>query len=324
METHAINCPAGSARRGDRRLPFGYAGTLPHPTQLRSQIINQRARRRLARAPRRKYRVELDARHTPVGQHAHQRAAGEFGAAAQQAGRQQSQSRHRRRDRALIEVGPDARLDLDRQRLPAALQCQRRLRGTDRPDDDLMSLDIARRLRRAGAAQIGRRRHQHMLIEAEPPRRRFGPVRDSNATARRLGFNEHVLVAAPAYLRRAGTPQAPCDIKGHQIIIGPVGAAQSALTLERGGQSLTVKVEARVRTNLNEGAVAAAVAGLGLLSTGLLSCRAELASGALVRVLPDWSMSGVEFHAVFPAGRASKASARALVDYLAAELSRVG
>jgi len=167
-------------------------------------------------------------------------------------------------------------------------------------------------------------KRQDLLRDGVDVAVRFGPLGDSNATARRLGFNAHVLVAAPAYLRRAGTPQAPCDIKGHQIIIGPVGAAQSALTLERGGQSLTVKVEARVRTNLNEGAVAAAVAGLGLLSTGLLSCRAELASGALVRVLPDWSMSGVEFHAVFPAGRASKASARALVDYLAAELSRVG
>jgi len=167
-------------------------------------------------------------------------------------------------------------------------------------------------------------KRQDLLRDGVDVAVRFGPLGDSNATARRLGFNEHVLVAAPAYLRRAGTPQAPCDIKGHQIIIGPVGAAQSALTLERGGQSLTVKVEARVRTNLNEGAVAAAVAGLGLLSTGLLSCRAELASGALMRVLPDWSMSGVEFHAVFPAGRASKASARALVDYLAAELSRVG
>lgn len=49
------------------------------------------------------------------------------------------------------------------------------------------------------------------------------------------------------------------------------------------------------------GATAAAVAGLGIISTGLIGCRAELASSALVRVLPDWHGSASEIHAVFPA-----------------------
>src|SRR5471032_1588324 len=165
-------------------------------------------------------------------------------------------------------------------------------------------------------------KRQDLLREGVDVAVRFGTLDDSNATARRLGYNERVLVAAPAYLRRAGTPQAPGDIKGHQVIVGPAGAAPSAWTFERDGQAVTVKVEARVQTSINEGAVAAAVAGLGLLSTGLLGCRAELANGALVRVLPDWRMAGVEFHAVFPAARAAKASARAFVDYLSWELDR--
>lgn len=167
-------------------------------------------------------------------------------------------------------------------------------------------------------------RRQDLLRDGVDVAVRFGTLEDSTATSRVLGYNARVLVAAPDYLRRAGTPQTPADIKGHQIIVGPAGAAPSAWTFERGGQAVTIKVEARVQTNINEGAVAAAAAGLGLLSTGLLGCGAELGAGTLVRVLPEWDMAGVEFHAVFPAARAAKASARAFVDYLAGEFGRAG
>lgn len=86
------------------------------------------------------------------------------------------------------------------------------------------------------------------------------------------------------------------------------------------GRVEVVSVEGRVRTSLNEGAVAAAVAGLGVLSTGFWDCRAELASGQLVRLLPGWTMPPTDIHAVFPGGRAAKASARAFVDHVAGEL----
>lgn len=58
-------------------------------------------------------------------------------------------------------------------------------------------------------------------------------------------------------------------------------------------------------------------AGLGVVSTGLWGCRAELVNGTLVRLLKDWKMEAVEAYAVFPAGRAAKLSARRFADYLA-------
>jgi DNA-binding transcriptional LysR family regulator len=71
---------------------------------------------------------------------------------------------------------------------------------------------------------------------------------------------------------------------------------------------------------VNQAAVAAAVAGLGILSIGLWNCRAELASGELVQVLPNWHLKPIELHAVFAAGRATKPAARAFADYLASVL----
>ena len=70
----------------------------------------------------------------------------------------------------------------------------------------------------------------------------------------------------------------------------------------------------------NMAATAAAVAGLGIASVAFWNCRSELASGALVQVLADWQMDPLQLHAVFPAGRGAKPSARAFADYLGTAL----
>jgi DNA-binding transcriptional LysR family regulator len=56
------------------------------------------------------------------------------------------------------------------------------------------------------------------------------------------------------------------------------------------------------------------------VTTALWGCRAELASGSLIQLLPDWKMGEVEVHGMFSPGRLPKPSARALVEYLIAEL----
>ncbi len=150
---------------------------------------------------------------------------------------------------------------------------------------------------------------------------RFGAVGTTTATARRLGTNPRVLVASPGYLARAGTPSSPSELVHHAAVLGPIGMGTSAWSFERDGHVETVAVEGRLRASVNEGAVAAAVAGLGVLSTGFWGCRAELLSGKLVRLLAGWTMPPTDIHAVFPAGRAAKASARAFVDHVAGELA---
>jgi DNA-binding transcriptional LysR family regulator len=143
---------------------------------------------------------------------------------------------------------------------------------------------------------------------------RFGPLDDSTATARRLGSIQRVLVASPAYLRRAGRPKVPADLNSHALLVGPMAADR--WTFEKNGRQVSLRAEGRVVVSANEGAVAAAVAGLGIASTGIIAARKPLANRKLVRILPDWETGSVEVHAVFPAGRATKAAARALADHM--------
>jgi DNA-binding transcriptional LysR family regulator len=144
-----------------------------------------------------------------------------------------------------------------------------------------------------------------------------GDLKASGSTARIIGFNRRVIVASSAYLKRAGTLATPAELTQHDIIVGPASAGAAAWTFERNGQTVSVAVEGRLRANACEGATAAAVAGMGILSTGTWGCRAELDRGTLIRVLADWNMGGVPVHAVFPTGRPTRHLARTFADFLA-------
>lgn len=148
---------------------------------------------------------------------------------------------------------------------------------------------------------------------------RLGSLADSTATTRRIGATRRVLVAAPDYLERAGKPQSPADLARHSLIVGPPGTPE-AWSFQRNGRTVSVRIEGRLTVSANEGAVAAAVAGLGVTSTSCWGVRAEMASGALVELLEDWMRPPIEAHAIFPAGRAAKPAARALADHLAQAL----
>jgi DNA-binding transcriptional LysR family regulator len=162
---------------------------------------------------------------------------------------------------------------------------------------------------------------QDLVSEGVDVALRFGELPDSaTATARLLARGQRMLVASPAYLERHGTPATPAQLAVHSVIAGPMAFTGENWTLEKEGRVLSVRVEGRITVSTNEGAVAAAVAGLGLVATSQWGCRAELERGALVRVLPDWQTGTTALHAVFAAGRAAKPSARAFVDYLAGSL----
>lgn len=161
---------------------------------------------------------------------------------------------------------------------------------------------------------------QDLLREGVDVALRFGKLGDGAAIARLVATNQRLLVASPAYLARRGTPDAPSDLQRHSIIVAPPSMHAADWIFTRQGERMAVKVEPSLTVSVNEAATTAAVAGLGIVLTGLFACRAELAAGTLVRVLADWQQPDTPVHAVFPYGRATKRAARAFVDYLSAAL----
>jgi DNA-binding transcriptional LysR family regulator len=170
--------------------------------------------------------------------------------------------------------------------------------------------------------------HIHLLLEdmrrdlvrdAVDVAIRLGRLVDSSATAKLVAKIPRVIVAAPTYLEQAGVPATPTDLTKHRIVGGSAAAVPTAWAFERGGERVTVDLEPHFSTNENEGAVAAAAAGFGITSTSEWACLREFADGSLVRLLTEWKTADIPVHAYFPMGPATRAAARTLVDYLAAQ-----
>ncbi len=145
---------------------------------------------------------------------------------------------------------------------------------------------------------------------------RFGELKDSTLMARRLGSPRRIIAASPAYLDRAGTPRIPSDLSRHQVILGPSSLGTAGWAFKKDGRTLSVRVEGQVMITVNEGTTAAAVAGMGIISTATWGCRAEIKSGALVQILPEWEIGRIDVNAVLPSRQAAKRSARTFADHL--------
>lgn len=146
---------------------------------------------------------------------------------------------------------------------------------------------------------------------------RYGKLADSSWVARRLCGFEMLLCAAPAYLRRHGTPQHPDDLPAHQWLA--IARAGHALTLELGtasGEKRTLRVEARITSNNQLSLQQMCIAGLGLARLARVDVDEDLRAGRLVPVLAHWLHEALPVWAVTPQRDAQPAKVRHAIDAL--------
>src|SRR5690606_3825433 len=93
---------------------------------------------------------------------------------------------------------------------------------------------------------------------------RIGALADSSLRARKLAESGVHLVAAPAYLERAGTPRSVEDLGGHQLLHYSNLASGNFWRLRAGGQERQIRVGGRLTANNGESLHRAAEAGLGI------------------------------------------------------------
>jgi DNA-binding transcriptional LysR family regulator len=160
---------------------------------------------------------------------------------------------------------------------------------------------------------------------------RMGRLADSQLGARYLGLNPWVLVAAPSYLARAGTPKSPADLARHEALIystvqgddrwhfsggvggGDIGKAsgRDKGRAKRGTeapsksqtQTQTVSVRGPLRSNNLSALLAAACAGMGVAVLPRYVAQESLRSGQVEPLLERWSLPAQEMHAVYPSPR---------------------
>ena len=144
---------------------------------------------------------------------------------------------------------------------------------------------------------------------------RFGPIRDESLIARKLASTRRLTVAAPAYLRRHREPRQPGDLPSH-ICVGFNYAPATEWSYVGPEGEVKVKVTSAFRSNNGHALRGAIMAGLGIgwLPEALVS--EPLQAGKLRVLLPGYSMSPIEVHAVYSSARHMPAKVRAFVGFL--------
>ena len=149
---------------------------------------------------------------------------------------------------------------------------------------------------------------------------RIGNVLDDTLIARKLGVCRSVVCASPAYIQGSDLPRTPDDLRKHRCIthayVGPTD-----LRLHPKGQALRIPVKGPLQSN--EAAVTrrAALAGAGIAMLPTYFVSADLASGALIRLLPDCEPEPLGIHAAYLSRLHQPQLLRMMIDFLADRLS---
>jgi DNA-binding transcriptional LysR family regulator len=152
---------------------------------------------------------------------------------------------------------------------------------------------------------------------------RVGWLRDSSLRATKLAeFEQHVL-AAPSYLEAAPPIRSPADLAQHAWIA--LTLLPTPLTwkfVSARGQSRTVRMSARLRTDSGATLRALLENGMGVSVMDSLSSAQAVQQGRLLRLLPQWSLPKGGVYAVYPPGRHVPAKVWAFIDFYSGWLER--
>lgn len=138
-----------------------------------------------------------------------------------------------------------------------------------------------------------------------------GQPEDSTLIARRILITTRCLCASPEYLRQHGHPQQVEELAGHRAVLLQ---ADSQRYWPLRGES--IPCHRVLSCNNITFAREAVLAGAGIASLPELIVDQQLASGQLVRVLPQVQLPVGELYAVYPSRRFQAMKVKAFLDFL--------
>lgn len=135
---------------------------------------------------------------------------------------------------------------------------------------------------------------------------------DGEFVARAIACTTPMLCAAPAYLQAHGPIDHPAQLEQHTVLLPTLAALGREVTFRHG--------RAPLESESSDAMLAAALAGYGVVGGLSFVTAALLASGRLVRVLPDWQVGGWRVYAAYQRQASLTPAARVLLDHLCARL----
>lgn len=147
-----------------------------------------------------------------------------------------------------------------------------------------------------------------------------GRLYDANVVARPVIVSEGLLCASPRYLRSAGTPRQPEDLKNHALLrLNQAGIRQREWQLINPWEKdreVAVEVKPVLMANHSDTLMRATLDGTGISAQPLDLVANYLRDGQLRRVLAPWITGRFTLYAALPSRKYVPARARVFMEFL--------
>lgn len=148
---------------------------------------------------------------------------------------------------------------------------------------------------------------------------RFGVPADSSMVAKRLADNRRALCASPEYIAAHGLPAHPDDLHKHEfIVLSSTAGAANNWRFTRNGEVAAFTAPLDRSRQTNDGSLARewAVEGRGVAMKSIWDIGADLQTGRLKLLLPEWRCPDVPVNALFQRTLYMAPRVRTLLDFL--------
>ena len=145
--------------------------------------------------------------------------------------------------------------------------------------------------------------------------------------ARELARVRIVLVASPAYLKAQPAPAHPLELARHRGLLRrslSSGRLSPWILKNKTGQEVVASVRPMMVLDDPEAMARAAASGMGVAMLPLPHALPLLQSGALLRVLPEWSAEALPLSIYYTSRKLVPAKVRVFVDYVVEEFRAAG
>jgi DNA-binding transcriptional LysR family regulator len=144
---------------------------------------------------------------------------------------------------------------------------------------------------------------------------RIGRLEDSTLRARKIGEARRYLCASPRYLKRAGTPERPEDLAGHNCLIFRTLPGYNVWRFKSGGSTVDVRASGNFSANSGYALMNAARDDMGLVLAPEWLVGPSLANGVFVEVMHKHP-ERTPLYAVHPYQRFVPPKVKTFVDFL--------
>lgn len=145
---------------------------------------------------------------------------------------------------------------------------------------------------------------------------RIASLPSSSLICRKLSSTRMVLCASPDYLKQAGVPRHPGELAEHAVLAFSYWSARDDWSFTGPEGTVSVTTHPCIRSNNGDICRAGALQHQGVILQPTFIVGADLASGALVELMPDYQAGELGIYAVYGSRKHISPKVRLLLDLL--------